>query len=195
MKRLAKENVNTPEYFDEVFRSYKFKIYNDVPKVRLRVKYLLDKFVGGRFLDITCGLSPASIEAAKVPNSEVHAIDFSSALIKNLRKRYPDINYIIGDIRNLPYRDGFFDYVIAGEILEHMEDPEEIIKEAVRVLSPGGILAVSTPYKDLCGGKSPTHVWEFEEEDIRKMLKKYGQAKTQVVKVDYYAYIFGYLFK
>ena len=45
----------------------------------------------------------------------------------------------------LPYEDGFFDLVTFTEVIEHLEHYRLIIREAHRVLKPGGLLVVTTP--------------------------------------------------
>ncbi|MDY6869701.1 MAG: class I SAM-dependent methyltransferase [Actinomycetota bacterium] len=50
-----------------------------------------------------------------------------------------------GDALDLPYADGTFDCVIASEILEHLPQDTEAIAELVRVLKPGGKLAITVP--------------------------------------------------
>jgi SAM-dependent methyltransferase len=50
-----------------------------------------------------------------------------------------------GDARQLPFADGEFDRVVAAEVLEHIPDDEAAIAELVRVLRPGGRLAVTVP--------------------------------------------------
>ena len=50
-----------------------------------------------------------------------------------------------GDALDLPYADGTFDCVIASEILEHVPQDDRAIDELVRVLKPGGELAVTVP--------------------------------------------------
>ena len=50
-----------------------------------------------------------------------------------------------GDALELPYGDGSFDCVIASEILEHVPQDDRAIDELVRVLKPGGRLAVTVP--------------------------------------------------
>ena len=50
-----------------------------------------------------------------------------------------------GDALVMPYEDGEFDVVIASEILEHIPSDERAIAELVRVLAPGGALAVTVP--------------------------------------------------
>lgn len=52
---------------------------------------------------------------------------------------------IKGDALALPFPDGSFDRVIASEILEHIPDDETAIAELVRVLRPGGTLAITVP--------------------------------------------------
>ena len=50
-----------------------------------------------------------------------------------------------GDALDLPFADGTFDCVIASEILEHVPEDDRAIAELVRVLKPGGTLAVTVP--------------------------------------------------
>lgn len=49
------------------------------------------------------------------------------------------------DITRLPFGDRSFDTIICAEVLEHIPDEKEAVKELHRVLKPGGILAVSVP--------------------------------------------------
>jgi SAM-dependent methyltransferase len=50
-----------------------------------------------------------------------------------------------GDALALPFGDGSFDRVVAAEVLEHIPDDRRAIEELVRVLRPGGTLAVTVP--------------------------------------------------
>ena len=50
-----------------------------------------------------------------------------------------------GDALHLPFADGTFDRLIAAEVLEHIPDDRSAIAELVRVLAPGGRIAVTVP--------------------------------------------------
>ncbi len=50
-----------------------------------------------------------------------------------------------GDALDLPYADATFDCVVASEILEHVPEDDRAISELVRVLKPGGALAITVP--------------------------------------------------
>lgn len=54
--------------------------------------------------------------------------------------------YEHGDVtERLPFPDGGFECVVAGEIIEHVPDPDSLLREARRVLVPGGTLIITTP--------------------------------------------------
>jgi len=54
------------------------------------------------------------------------------------------VRTIEGDATDVPLPDGFADVVVAGELLEHVPDPERVIAEAVRLLRPGGTVVFDT---------------------------------------------------
>lgn len=140
-----------------------------------RFKKLAKHFKGGRYLDIGCFNSPMPFELKlDYKNSEIYALDHAPYLIEHLRKLYPEVKYRLGDINNLPFDNDFFDYIVAGELLEHLESPKEFISEVMRILKPGGIFALSTP-KDETVLISKEHLWSFSTEDVINLLKNYGE--------------------
>ena len=50
-----------------------------------------------------------------------------------------------GDALQLPFADGEFDRVVASEVLEHIHEDVTAIKELIRVLRPGGTMAITVP--------------------------------------------------
>ncbi len=110
---------------------------------------------GDRFLDVGCGEGRHSFEACRLNPGMVCALDMDDL---SLRKTHYVLHYMDtqqasratwnvmrADSLNLPFRDASFDKIICSEVLEHVADEEEGIRELVRVLKPGGMLAVTVP--------------------------------------------------
>ena len=75
---------------------------------------------------------------------DVVSSDFSPAAVDVLRDRVRG-GVVRADMTDLPLPDRSFDAVVAGEVIEHIEDDRGALSESVRVLRPGGVLALSVP--------------------------------------------------
>jgi len=197
MRKLIEKHSNCPEHYNKIFLS-RMTDENDFDMSQpLRMGNLLKHFHGGRFIEVGCGLAPHCLAAKQKINSEVWGLDWADKVITELRKRYPQINYVVGDVTYLPFRDGYFDYLIAGEVLEHMEDPLATLKEWLRVLKVGGKLAISTPNNDQGNNSPEEHIWSYEEKDIRDLFEKAGgrNCETFIMEETNHTYIIGYVEK
>ncbi len=54
-------------------------------------------------------------------------------------------DFLAVDATRLPFRDATFDRIVCTEVLEHIPDDRAAVRELVRVLKPGGLIAVSVP--------------------------------------------------
>jgi ubiquinone/menaquinone biosynthesis C-methylase UbiE len=178
MKRLQEENINTPELADRIFeqRWRKQVHYVDFNRFVLLSKY----FSGGKCLDLGVFNSPLPIELRrKFPESEIWAIDHATTVIEHFKKQFPDIHYIVGDVMRLPFENESFDYLIAGELIEHLEDPEAFLKECFRVLRPKGYLAISAPVEEGVSQAriSSEHLWSFDRQDFEALSNLYDKVE------------------
>ncbi|MEL6150849.1 MAG: methyltransferase domain-containing protein [Chloroflexota bacterium] len=57
----------------------------------------------------------------------------------------PDVTLQYANIYRMPYPDNTFDAVILSEVLEHLDDDVAGLREALRVLKPGGVVAITVP--------------------------------------------------
>lgn len=58
----------------------------------------------------------------------------------------PDSTDIVADAHTLPFRDAQFDCVFASEVFEHLRDPRQFIREAMRTVRPGGSVILTIPF-------------------------------------------------
>ena len=92
----------------------------------------------------------------------------------------------------LPFEDGSFDAVVAGELFEHLQFPDALVAEIGRVLRPGGVLAGSVPnafrvqsrLRFLRGEPpedDPTHLRMFSPAALRQLLSGFERVELSFV--------------
>jgi ubiquinone/menaquinone biosynthesis C-methylase UbiE len=98
-----------------------------------------------RVLDVGCAAG-RDAKILKDIGFTVTGIDLAEKLLDIARKSYPDITFILADMRKLPFEDESFDAVWASAVLHHITKNEMpgALQEIRRVLVPGGVLYVHT---------------------------------------------------
>ena len=81
---------------------------------------------------------------------------------------------VILDAHSIPYRDQSFDCVIAQAVLEHVVDPARCVAEIHRVLRPGGLLYVETPFMQPVHG-GPYDFLRFTRSGLRWLLRDFAE--------------------
>ena len=96
----------------------------------------------GTVVDIGCGRMPYKGRFISLPQVENYiGVDHPEVAKLYKGKERPDI---LTDATKIPLPDGHADMVIMLQVIEHLEDPLAAIKEAARILKPGGVLVLST---------------------------------------------------
>ena len=178
MERLVQENLkNTPEEYD---RKYFERKKAGVDEFDLkRWKLLLKYYKGGTLVDLGCLDSLVPVMAReKEKKAEIWGIDIAKEALWDMEKQHPHIFFHNADVYDTKFPERYFKYAVAGELIEHLEKPEEFIEEAFRILKKGGILALSTPFNEKLGEvDAERHLWSFTINDIRNLLEPYGETK------------------
>lgn len=149
---------NDPQINNSFYDSYGERWYTsyDDPIALLRaehrvkldwiVSHLKDHLPGsGTIVDVGCGGGFLSNGLA-LAGHQVTGVDLSSASLEVARNhdQTMSVKYEVADAFKLPYPDGSFDALTAMDFLEHIENPQEVIKEFSRVLRPHGLFFFHT---------------------------------------------------
>lgn len=148
----------------------------------LRLRRALNAFAGlkrgAKILDIGCGVG-MFIRSLKNERNDLDCFgaDISRAAVQQAQKANDGVNYVCYSGR-IPYSDNEFDAVMFADVLEHVEDPDSFMKEAVRVLKPGGIFFAFIP----CEGDT-TSFWNL----LDKLHLKNGLTRRFAGHINYFS--------
>jgi SAM-dependent methyltransferase len=136
---------------------------------------------GGRFLDIGCGRGFLVAGMARV-GMEAEGLEPSESAAA--RAREAGLNVTCGLLHEVGYPTRRFDAISIYHVLEHTEQPLEILRECRRILKPGGELVVGVPNFDSLvfalvkstwtGLQLPTHLQHFTPASIRMIAESAG---------------------
>ena len=96
---------------------------------------------GSRVCDVGCGLETAFLDYAA--DKIAVGVGVDDQVEDGARGRWKRVH---ADLRaGLPFGDGEFDHVVMLAVLEHLTEPEQVLREAYRVIAPGGSLIMTWP--------------------------------------------------
>ncbi|MEM7068437.1 MAG: methyltransferase domain-containing protein [Pseudomonadota bacterium] len=93
-------------------------------------------------LDICCGQGIVAEGLAKA-GTAVTGLDFSPAMLEMARARVADVSFVEGDAMALPFADNSYDVATMGFGILHVPDTDAALREAHRILKPGGTFTYS----------------------------------------------------
>jgi GT2 family glycosyltransferase/SAM-dependent methyltransferase len=133
---------------------------------------------GLKVLDVGCGTGYGAAVLAETADLTA-GIDTDAEAIRFAHKTYPlpNLHFAVSDCMQLPFPDGFFELAVSFEVIEHVREQEQCLSEIRRVVSPGGILVMSTPNVSratkVIEGDNPFHYRELGEVEFRELLSSH----------------------
>lgn len=97
---------------------------------------------GTKLLDVGCGAGLAALLAAQ-RGAAITGLDASAPIIDIARERVPGGDFRVGEIEDLPFADATFDVVTGFNSFQYAADPVAALREATRVVTPGGRIAMA----------------------------------------------------
>jgi 2-polyprenyl-3-methyl-5-hydroxy-6-metoxy-1,4-benzoquinol methylase len=175
-------NINTPGYWDDVYRreweSGEILVRRDHGPMYDAIVALITE--GSRVLDVGCGPGILCRRIReRVADAQVVGIDFSEYVVSRNAERDAElaIDYRCVDLRTgLESLERDFDAVTMCEVLEHLDDPEQVVADAVDLVAPGGLFVLTCPHD----GKVPhrEHVREWGHDEVFHLLEPRTDAVT-----------------
>lgn len=133
----------------------------------------VSNLVSGNLLEIGCGTGRGvAVLADKI--SSYTGVDKNEALMMQLSKQYPSFKFIdmfLPPLKDIP--SDSFDFVVTFQVIEHIENDDYFLKEAARVLKPGGKLYLTTVNKLFSLTRNPWHVREYLADELAQLMQKH----------------------
>ncbi len=143
---------------------------------------------GRRLIDVGCSYG-LFLDAAKMRGWETHGVELSDYQRMGAGKNHPVCGQ---ELKNCGYADNAFDVLTMFDVVEHLAKPSDFIKDAYRVIKPGGYFIACTPniasIQSKLSGKywlnfARMHFYYFTPKTLGAMCERAG---FKIVKVEHH---------
>jgi SAM-dependent methyltransferase len=146
---------------------------NPIHQRLLKAYVVAENYVHGDVLEVGCG-EGRGIDLVLPKARSYSAIDKIEDVIDKLRRKYPTGKFLSGNIPPLgPFEDNSFDVVITFQVIEHIQDDVDFLKEIHRVLKPGGLAIITTPNRPMSLSRNPWHIREYTGKELGDLTKRF----------------------
>lgn len=140
----------------------------DLARHRVAYRAAVAHAGAGRVLDLGCGTGYGT---AALAGGAARVVGFDR-VAPSPTVRGPGMAFVRGDLRGLPFAAGTFDLVVSFQVIEHLRDPGDYLREIGRVLRPDGTLLLTTPNLEQSERENPYHLHEYEADELAGVLSR-----------------------
>ncbi len=179
----------------------KMNMYDTTRRLEVVFKELLTEDPKGKsMLDVGSGTGWFSREGA-LRGAHVVSLDVGENILAQVAKKC-DTQRVVGSVLEIPFEDGYFDFVISTEVIEHTPDPKKSVQEMYRVLKKNGVLILTVPNKIwhpaiTIANKLNLRPYEGYENwvgwyELQGWLKEIGFSITKIKGVHMFPFVFSF---
>jgi SAM-dependent methyltransferase len=154
-----------------------------------RYRWAANYVAGNSILDAACGTGYGARVLLDAGAHRVDGFDIDSGAVdeaRELNAELAEANFAVADATALPVEDASYDVYLSFETIEHLADDAAYLREAARILRPGGVFLCSTPNRVVTNpGKSitdrplnPFHLREYAHDDLAPLLARFFPSVT-----------------
>lgn len=112
------------------------------------MKNMMPNLKDKKILMLGCGTGEECnlLETFGADKENLVGIDLSKESIKIAKATYPDVEFIVGDMNNLPFEENTFDFIYSSLAVHYSATPDKIYKEVYRVLKTDGLFLFSVAH-------------------------------------------------
>jgi SAM-dependent methyltransferase len=131
---------------DNDLRNYIMNVGKNDHFVSLVTKFFIPQSNQKRVIDAGCGKGQY-VYSLQSKNYDAYGIDFAPKIVSAINQAFPELKVRVGDVRNMPFPNAYFDGYWSLGVIEHFYTGyEPILEEMSRVIKPEGFLFVTFPY-------------------------------------------------
>jgi SAM-dependent methyltransferase len=164
--------LSIKNWFDKLYVKKRYKSMRPPAAYTIFLDYLKVK-KGDKLLDIGCGTGYL-LKAGSERGLKVFGIDVSPEAIKLSKKVAPQLELVVGSVKNLPLSDNYFDFLTCIGVFEHFINQKCAVYEMRRVAKPNACFCMMVP-------NSETMYWKFAQK-FRQSFKESNENAYSLLK-------------
>ncbi len=163
--------------------NYRAKETSKIRRASRRIAYLREMTPGKVFLDVGCNYG-FTVKAALALGLDAKGIDIDETAVKASQESFGADNFRTIAVQDYANEGHKADIIYTSEVVEHVHDPDAFIDAIAKILSPGGVLYLTTPdaghwrvprsFLKWPTVTPPEHITYFTRLGITRLLNAHG---------------------